>query len=69
LVEGGATDDLWIFLAGRANQDKVPFGVRDDGALYASAGKIGGWKINSDKLSYGTYSIGAANSFVLAPGG
>lgn len=69
LVEGGATDDLWIFLAGRANQDKVPFGVRDDGALYASAGKIGGWKINSDKLSYSTYSIGATNSFVLAPGG
>ena len=44
------------------------FGVTSGGAMYASSGKIAGWTIGSDSLTYGS-GIGYTNSFCLYPAG
>lgn len=46
----------WAFVAGASSNswagwDKAPFRVSHNGKLYATAGKIGGWTINSTSLS------------------
>ena len=44
------------------------FCVLEDGAMYASYGKIGNWKLSTTGLSYGT-GIGYTSSFMLTPSG
>ena len=44
------------------------FCVLADGAMYASYGQIGNWKLSTNGLSYGD-GIGSNNSFMLTPSG
>ena len=59
----GTSEDTtgWAFAAG-AN-----FGVTNIGNLYASAGKIGGWTINSDELSGVLSNTDIESSITLKP--
>ena len=55
-----ADDGMWM---GSSSQDDAPFAVSLQGALTASAGKIGGWVIN------GAHLKNSANTFKLEPNG
>lgn len=54
LVKNGSASDLWVFLAGKVTSGVVPFGITDKGALYASAGNIGGFSIGAIRLEGGS---------------
>lgn len=57
LVNNASANSLWVFLIGKATNGKVPFGITDRGALYASAGSIGGLTISENADEGGlTYS-------------
>ena len=70
LVDGGSASQYWVFLIGKTSSNKtVPFGITDEGELYASAGKIGGWTIGSNSLTISGKKIGEAGSCYLYPNG
>ena len=50
LVENGSSDDRWVLLLGKVVSGMVPFGIREDGALYASKGRLGATDLNPNGL-------------------
>jgi hypothetical protein len=63
-VNGAAINNLVFRFGTNAN---ATFGVGSDGKMYATAGNIAGWTINTNGFTYST--IGAAGSFLLTPSG
>lgn len=59
-IAGSSTGLNWMISAGRS------FGVTTAGALYSNSGYIGGWKIQANNLSMGTW--GSNNSAMLCTG-
>ena len=67
-----STEQPMVFYAHTTN----PYGIKEypnfcvlaDGAMYASYGQIGNWKLSTNGLSYGD-GIGSNNSFMLTPSG
>lgn len=59
-IGGSATGLNWFLSAGKV------FGVTTSGALYATSGKIGGWSIDSNSLTIGSW--GTDNSAMLCTG-
>jgi hypothetical protein len=61
----GATINNLVFRFG--TNANATFGVGSDGKMYATAGNIAGWTINTNGFTYST--IGANGSFLLTPSG
>ena len=56
----GSTTEMenWAFWAGWTSGDSAPFQVKKDGSLYATKGKLAGWKILSDRIESEDESAG-----------
>jgi hypothetical protein len=63
-MNGAAINNL-VFRFG--TNTNATFGVGSDGKMYATAGNIAGWTINTNGFTYST--IGATGSFLLTPSG
>jgi hypothetical protein len=67
-----STTQAMVFYAHTGDPDNGEgypnFCVLADGAMFASYGQIGNWKLSTTGLSYGT-GVGYGNSFMLTPGG
>lgn len=62
-----ANSGLYSIWAGSATASAANFSLTNTGSLFATAGEIGGWKINPDKLSYdATSGPGVDNTSSLA---
>lgn len=59
-IGGSGTGLTWFISAGKV------FGVTTDGGIYASKGKIGGWTIDGNSLTMGTWGTG--NSAMICTG-
>ena len=60
VIAGSSGTLSWAYTAGNT------FGVTTAGAIYANSGKIGGWTLDSNSLSNGTW--GTADSVMLSTG-
>lgn len=73
-IATGTSNTSKVFLAGSRSYDGTNYGnwnykfyVRNDGYMYAVSGSIGGWSIETNRLSYGT--IGTIDGVYLIPAG